>query len=34
MIGERPVQLSGRLEEVFVEDFREELSEIQKPGAK
>ncbi len=34
MIGERPVQLSGRLEEVFVEDFRKELSEIQNPVAK
>ena len=34
MIGERPVQLSGRLEEVFVEDFRKELTEIQNPVAK
>jgi ferritin-like metal-binding protein YciE len=34
MIGERPVQLSGRLEELLVEDFRKELSEIQNPVAK
>src|SRR5258708_39526703 len=34
MIGERPVQLSGRLEEVFVEDFRKEVTEIQNPVAK
>jgi ferritin-like metal-binding protein YciE len=34
LIGERPVQLSGRLEEVFVEDFRKELTEIQNPVAK
>ena len=34
MIGERPVQLSGRLEEVFVEDFRKEITEIQNPVAK
>jgi ferritin-like metal-binding protein YciE len=34
MIGERPVQLSGRLEEVFVGDFRKEVTEIQNPVAK
>jgi ferritin-like metal-binding protein YciE len=34
LIGERPVQLSGRLQEVFVEDFRRELAEIQNPIAK
>lgn len=34
MIGEKPVKLSGRLEEVFVEDFRKELAEIQNPVAK
>ena len=34
LIGERPVQLSGRLEEVFLEDFRKELTEIQNPIAK
>jgi ferritin-like metal-binding protein YciE len=31
LINEKPVQLSGRLEEVFVEDFRKELGEIQSP---
>jgi ferritin-like metal-binding protein YciE len=34
LIGERPVQLSGRLQEVFVEDFRRELADIQNPIAK
>ena len=34
MIGEKPVQLSGRLQEVFAEDFRRELAEIQNPIAK
>ena len=34
LIGERPVQLSGRLEEVFAEDFRREVTEIQNPVAK
>jgi ferritin-like metal-binding protein YciE len=34
LIGEKPVQLTGRLEEVFVEDFRKELGEIQNPVAK
>lgn len=34
LIGEKPVKLSGRLQEVFVEDFRKELAEIQNPVAK
>lgn len=34
MIGEQPVKLSGRLQEVFVEDFRKELNEIQSPAAR
>jgi ferritin-like metal-binding protein YciE len=34
LIGEKPVQLSGRMQEVFVEDFRRELAEIQAPAAK
>ncbi len=34
MIGEQPVKLSGRLQEVFVEDFKKELAEIQSPAAK
>ncbi len=31
LIGEQPMQLSGHLYEVFVEDFRRELAEIQNP---
>jgi len=34
LIGEKPVQLSGRLHDVFVEDLRKELAEIQAPAAK
>jgi ferritin-like metal-binding protein YciE len=34
LIGEQPVKLSGRLQEVFLEDFRRELAEIQNPVAK
>ncbi len=34
LIGEQPTQFSGRLQEVLVEDFRKEVSEIQNPGAK
>src|SRR6476646_10163287 len=34
LIGEKPVQLSGRLQEVFIEDFRRELAEIQSPAVK
>jgi ferritin-like metal-binding protein YciE len=34
LIGEQPVKLSGRLQEVFAEDFRRELAEIQGPVAR
>jgi ferritin-like metal-binding protein YciE len=34
LIGEKPVALPGRLQEVFVEDFRKELAEIQSPEAR
>jgi ferritin-like metal-binding protein YciE len=34
LIGAKPVPLSGRLHEVFVEDFRRELAEIHAPAAK
>ena len=34
LIGEKPVTFSGRLHDVFVEDFRKELGEIQSPEAK
>ena len=34
LIGEKPMKLSGRLHEVFLEDFRIELAEIQSPLAK
>ena len=34
LIGEKPVALSGRLHDVFVEDFKRELAEIQAPAAK
>ena len=34
LIGEQPAKLSGRLHEVFVEDFRKELGEIQSAEAK
>ena len=34
LIGEKPVQLSGRPQEVFIEDFRRELAEIQAPAVK
>src|SRR5215468_6095337 len=33
-IGEKPVKLSGRLHDVFAEDFRRELAEIQSPAAR
>jgi ferritin-like metal-binding protein YciE len=33
-IGEKPVKVNGRLHDVFVEDFRKELAEIQSPEAK
>jgi len=34
LIGEQPVKLNGRLMEVFSEDFRKELAEIESPVAK
>lgn len=34
IIDEEPVKLSGRLHDVFVEDFKRELSEIQSPVAR
>jgi ferritin-like metal-binding protein YciE len=34
IIGEKPQKLSGRLQEIFVEDARKELAEIQSPVAK
>jgi ferritin-like metal-binding protein YciE len=34
LTGEKPVKVSGRLHEVFVEDFRRELSEIKSPLAR
>ena len=34
LIGEQPAKVSSRLHDIFVEDFRRELSEIQNPAAK
>ena len=34
LIGEQPVKDSSRLHDIFVEDFRRELAEIQNPAAK
>ncbi len=34
LIGEKPVKFSGRLHDMFLEDFRHELAEIQNPVAK
>ena len=34
LIGEQPVKISSRLHDIFVEDFRKELAEIQNPVAK
>lgn len=34
LIGEQPVKLSGRLHDVFMEDFRKEFAEIQSPAAR
>jgi ferritin-like metal-binding protein YciE len=34
IIGEKPIKLSGRLQEIFLEDFRKELNEIQSPAAR
>jgi ferritin-like metal-binding protein YciE len=33
-IGQKPVQLTGRLHEVFVDEFKRELAEIQSPAAR
>ena len=32
--GEQPVKLSGRMHDIFVEDFRKELAEIESPVAR
>jgi ferritin-like metal-binding protein YciE len=34
LIGEKPVKPTGRLYEIFAEDFRKEINEIQSPRAK
>lgn len=34
LIGEKPAKLSGRLQEIFVEDFRKELADIKSPIAR
>lgn len=34
LMGEQPAKLTGRLWDVFVEDFRKELAEIQNPTAR
>jgi ferritin-like metal-binding protein YciE len=34
LIGEQPVKVNSSLHEMFVEDFRRELAEIQNPAAK
>jgi ferritin-like metal-binding protein YciE len=34
LIGEQPVKFTGRLQEIFVEDFRQQLAEIQGPVAR
>ena len=34
ILEETPVKLSGRLQEVFVEDFKKELQEIESPAAR
>lgn len=34
LIGEQPMKLTGRLQEIFMEDFRRELAEIQGPIAR
>jgi ferritin-like metal-binding protein YciE len=33
MLGEKPMPITGHLQEVFLEDFRKELAEIQSPEA-
>ena len=34
LIGEKPMTGNSRLQDIFIEDFRKELAEIQNPGAK
>lgn len=34
LIGEQPVKLSGRLHEIFLEEFRKDIAEIQNPVAR
>jgi ferritin-like metal-binding protein YciE len=34
LIGEKPVSLPGRLHDIFVEDFRRDLADIQSPEAR
>ena len=34
LIGEKPMKGSSRLQDIFVEEFRKELAEIQNPAAK
>jgi ferritin-like metal-binding protein YciE len=34
LIGEKPAPVSGRWQEIFVEDFRREVGEIQAPAAR
>jgi ferritin-like metal-binding protein YciE len=34
LIGEKPVQTKGRIHDTFIENFREELKEIQSPVAR
>jgi ferritin-like metal-binding protein YciE len=34
LVGEKPMNLTARLHDVFVEDFRKELGEIQSPEAR
>ena len=34
LIGEQPMKSTGRLQEIFVENFRKELAEIQNPVAR
>ena len=34
ILGEKPVKPGGRLQEVFLEDFKRELAEIQSPAAR
>jgi ferritin-like metal-binding protein YciE len=34
LIGQKPIKVTGRLHDAFVEDFHQELAEIQSPDAK